>query len=214
MSQKSIPRLHVITDEILQTTHTHQELAKLALDGGADAIQYREKRLKTTREHVDCARQMQNLCDQHGSLLVVNDRVDVACTIENVAVHLGEDDLPVKVARRLMGDEPIIGSTANSLEQALNVSLEIVDYLGVGPVFGTQSKEKRAPDLGLDNLRKICEHVEIPVIAIGNIQIKDVPDVIAAGAWGIAVLSGIVCQPDVEFSTRKYVQALDSALTS
>ena len=214
MSKKIIPRLHVITDETLQTTHTHQELAKLALDGGADAIQYREKRLKTTREHVDCAKQMQHLCDRHESLLVVNDRVDVACTVENVAVHLGEDDLPVEVARRLMGDEPIIGSTANSLEQALNVSTEIVDYLGVGPVFGTQSKEKRASDLGLNNLQMICEHIELPVIAIGNIQPKDVAEVIAAGAWGIAVLSGIVCQADVENSTRKYVQALDSALTS
>lgn len=214
MSQKSVPRLHVITDETLQTTHTHQELTKLALNGGADAIQYREKRLKTTREHVDCAKQMQELCDQHESLLVVNDRVDVACTIENVAVHLGEDDLPVEVARRLMGDEPIIGSTANSIEQALNVSTEIVDYLGVGPVFGTLSKEKRAPDLGLNNLQMICELVELPVIAIGNIQPKDVAEVIAAGAWGIAVLSGIVCQADVENSTRKYVQALDSALTS
>ena len=214
MSQKSIPRLHVITDETLQTIHTHQELAKLALDGGANAIQYREKRLKTTRELADCAKQMQSLCDQRESLLVVNDRVDVACTVENVAVHLGEDDLPVEVARQLMGDEPIIGCTANSLEQALSVSTEVVDYLGVGPVFGTQSKEKRAPDLGLDNLQQICEHVEIPVIAIGNIQVKDVADVIAAGAWGIAVLSGIVCQPDVELSTRKYVQALDLALTS
>ena len=214
MNQKTIPRLHVITDETLQTTHTHQELAKLALNGGADAIQYREKRLKTTRELVDCAKQMQTLCDQHESLLVVNDRVDVACTLKDVAVHLGEDDLQVEVARGLVGDEPIIGCTANSLEQAVSVSTEIVDYLGVGPVFGTQSKEKRAPDLGLANLQIICERIEIPVIAIGNIQIKDVADVIAAGAWGVAVLSGIVCHPDVESSTRKYVQALDSALSS
>ena len=214
MRHKSIPRLQVITDETLQTTHTHQELAKLALEGGADAIQYREKRLKTTREHVDCAKQMQHLCDRHESLLVVNDRVDVACTIDNVAVHLGEDDLPVEVARRLIGDEPIIGCTANSLEQAVSVSTEIVDYLGVGPVFGTQSKVKRAPDLGLANLQMICENVELPVIAIGNIQPEDVSEVIAAGAWGIAVLSGIVCQPDVKFSTRKYVQALNAVLTS
>ena len=214
MRHKRIPRLHVITDEVLQSKYSHAQLAELALVGGADAIQYREKRNRSTRDLMNCAHGLKRICDRFKSLLVINDRVDVACTIDDVAVHLGQEDLPVEVARRVLGSEAIIGCTANSLEEAMKVSPDTVDYLGVGPVFGTKSKEKRAPDLGLDSLKKICNHVEIPVIAIGNIQPQNVAEVIAAGAKGIAVLSGIVCQPDVKLSTQKYIDALDAALTA
>ena len=211
MNRNPIPRLHVITDEVLQTSHTHSELAKLAVAGGADAIQFREKRNWTTHELLASARDIQAICQRFGSLLVINDRVDVAFALGNEAIHLGQDDLPTDTARKLIGSGSLIGATANSLEQAIAVDKLMVDYVGVGPVFGTKSKAKRAPDLGLEKLNEICESIDLPVIAIGNIRPQNVGEIIDAGAWGIAVLSGIVCQPDIRSATERYVQALGSA---
>ena len=209
---KSIPRFQVITDETLQTRYSHVELARLAVEGGADSIQFREKRLKTTRELVNIAANMLEVCEKGDATLIVNDRVDVATAINNMAVHLGQDDLLVDVARQVIGADAIIGGTANSLEQAIEVEKTDVDYLGVGPVFGTTSKAKRAPDLGLESLAEICDQINKPVIAIGNIQPENVADVIGSGAWGIAVLSGIICQSNVTLATERYVEALDSAV--
>ncbi len=209
---KSIPRLQVITDETLQTRYSHVELARLAVEGGADSIQFREKRLKTTRELVNIAANMLEVCENGDATLIVNDRVDVVAGINGMAVHLGQDDLPVDVTRRMIGSEALIGGTANSLEQAIEVEKTDVDYLGVGPVFGTTSKAKRAPDLGLERLVEICAQICKPVIAIGNIQPENVADVIGSGAWGIAVLSGIICQSNVTLATERYVEALDSAV--
>ena len=207
-----LPRFHVITDEVLQTRYTHVQLAEIALAAGAGAIQYREKRLKTTREHINCASEIETLCSQYKAMLVINDRVDVATTLSNVAVHLGEDDLPVKHARKILGKSTIIGGTANSVEQASKVASSTVDYLGVGPVFGTTSKAKSAPKLGLSRLQDICRNTEKPVIAIGNIRPENVTDVLQAGAWGFAVLSGVVCNANVSLATKEYVDALNLVL--
>ena len=212
--KKPIPRLHVITDESLQTRHSHVELAQFAVEGGADAIQFREKRLKTTRELIETAIAVAGVCEASNACFIVNDRVDVAASLKPCAVHLGRDDLPVNLARSILGLEVLVGGTANSLQEALKVQQSEVDYLGVGPVFGTTSKAKPSPDLGLENLERICDAVSLPVIAIGNIHPENVRDVLAAGASGIAVLSGVVCQEDVTGSTRSYVEALDSASSS
>ena len=209
---KSIPRLHIITDETLQSEYSHLELAELAVQGGADAVQFREKRLFSTRELIEKATTMVKICTSSQATLVVNDRVDVAIAAGARAVHLGEDDLPQTHARRVLGAGVMIGGTANSLQQALSVEKNKVDYLGVGPVFGTTSKSKRAPDLGLQKLKEICRQTQTPVIAIGNIQPSNVQDIIRAGAWGIAVLSGVVCQQDITMATNKYAHALAEAL--
>lgn len=210
-SGRAVGRLHVITDEVLQSRFTHAELAQRAADGGADAIQYREKRPLTTRELVEAATASGRAIGGSGASLIVNDRVDVA-SVAGADVHLGRDDLEPCAARSLLGAESVIGGTANSLEEALRVAAEPVDYIGVGPVYGTTSKgDRAAPRMGLERLAEIAAAVQKPVIAIGGIQAENVAEVMAAGAHGIAVLSAVACRDDPAAAARAFRVALDSA---
>jgi thiamine-phosphate pyrophosphorylase len=205
-------RLHVITDTVLQDRFPHAELARLAAAGGADAVQFREKRPWTTRALVETAVAMRRAVEGTGTALVVDDRVDVAAAVGARAVHLGRDDLDVATARRLLGPEALIGGTANSLEEALRVAASGVDYLGVGPVFGTRSKTNPAPPLGLAELHAIVAAVATPVMAIGSLTADRVADVLEAGAHGVAVLSAVVCAPDPAAATDELRRAIDAWL--
>ena len=204
-----VGRLHVITDETLQDRFSHVELARLAAEGGADTVQFREKRLRTTQALVETARAMAAALEGFPIRLVVDDRVDVAIAAGVPAVHLGPDDLEVALARRLMPAGALIGRTANSLEAARAATTTPADYLGVGPVFGTRSKASPAPTLGVDRLREIAGAVPQPVVAIGSITADRVGDVLETGAWGIAVISAVVCQPDPAAATRAFRRAID-----
>ena len=133
--RRQIPRLHVITDESLQTRFTHAELAQMAVEGGADAVQYREKRQRTTRELVETASSLVRICEMGGAVSVINDRVDVCKAAKAVAVHLGSEDFRVSVARDILGEQVVIGGTANSFDEVLRVAKTPIDYLGVGPRF-------------------------------------------------------------------------------
>ena len=203
-------RLHVITDVTLQTRFSHVELARLAAAGGADTIQLREKRSLTTRVLVDTAAAMRRALEGTGAELVVDDRADVALAAGVRAVHLGRDDLDVATARAILGGAALIGGTANSLAEAVRVAATDVDYLGVGPVFGTRSKANPAPPLGLDVFRAIVEAVRKPVIAIGSITADRVRSVLDAGAYGVAVLSAVVCEADPAEATRAFRGAIDA----
>lgn len=208
MTTPNIGRLHVITDEVLQTRLSHAEIAELALSGGADVIQYREKRPLKTRELMAAAGAVAAACREAGALCIVDDRVDVAASVGANGVHLGRDDLDVSTARFLLASPFVIGGTANSLEEARRVWRTPVDYIGVGPVFGTNSKANPAPELGLDTLRAIAAESPVPVIAIGNITVDRVADVMATGAYGIAILSGITCAADPAAAARLYAAAI------
>lgn len=209
MTNDKIGRLHVITDEVLQTTFTHVELAAAAASGGADVIQYREKRPTSTSEMMRVSALMSLACQEFGATMLIDDRVDVAAAVGATAVHLGRDDLPPYVARQILGPDAIIGGTANSVEEAIKVAKQPIDYLGVGPVFGTTSKSDRAaPMLGLERFAEICSAVDVPVIGIGSISVERVADVLAAGAHGVAVLSAVVCQEDPQASTRAFADAI------
>ena len=209
----AVGHLHVITDEVLQDRWTHAQLAAMAAAGGADLIQFREKRERTTRQLIDTAVSMQHAIGDAETMLLVDDRVDVAAAL-GAAVHLGRDDLPAEVARRLLGDEVVIGGTANSLEEARRVAATPVDYLGVGPVFGTTSKgDRAAPMLGLERLSEIAAAIDKPVIAIGSISADNVESVIEAGAYGVAVLSAVVCHVDPQAATAEIHDAIAHALS-
>ena len=213
MSMKHVGRLHVITDEVLQDQFTHAELAAAVAAGGADVIQYREKRPISTREMIRVTGLMSLACEDLGASLLIDDRVDVAAAVGATAVHLGREDLPPEVARQILGPDAIIGGTANAVEEAVKVARQPVDYLGVGPVFGTTSKGNRAaPMLGLERFAEICAAVDKPVIGIGNITIDRVADVLAAGAYGVAVLSAVVCQDDPQESCRAFANEIARAL--
>ena len=213
MTMNNVGRLHVITDEVLQDQFTHAELAAAAAAGGADVIQYREKRPISTREMIRVTGLMSLACEDLGASLLIDDRVDVAAAVGATAVHLGREDLPPEVARQILGPDAIIGGTANGVEEAVKVARQPVDYLGVGPVFGTTSKGNRAaPMLGLERFAEICAAVDKPVIGIGNITIDRVADVLAAGAYGVAVLSAVVCQDDPQESCRAFANEIARAL--
>ena len=213
MTMKHVGRLHVITDEVLQDQFTHAELAAAAAAGGADVIQYREKRSISTREMIRVAGLMSLACQDLSASLLIDDRVDVAAAVGATALHLGRDDLPPEVARLILGPDAIIGGTANSVEEAVKVARQPVDYLGVGPVFGTTSKgDRAAPMLGLERFAEICAAVDKPVIGIGNITIDRVADVLSVGAYGVAVLSAVVCQDDPQKSCRAFADEIARAL--
>lgn len=202
--------LCVITDEELQERRSHRELALLAGRGGADLVQLREKRPRETAELVELARGALGALEGTGAALVVNDRADVALACGAAGVHLGARDLPPEAARRILGVEALVGATANSLAEAVRAAEGPVDYLGVGPVFGTASKRAPAPPLGLETLGRIVETVDRPVIAIGGITPERIAEVLAAGAWGVAVLGGICCQDDPEAATRRFRREMDA----
>ena len=205
-------RLHVITDTTLQARFSHVELARLAAAGGADAVQFREKGPWSTRTLVETAAAIRRVLEGIPVCLVVDDRVDVALAAGARAVHLGRDDLDVATARRVLGADALIGGTANSLPEARQVAATDVDYLGVGPVFGTRSKTNPAPPLGLDGFRAIVEAVPKPVIAIGSVTADRVGALLEAGAHGVAVISAIVCQADPAAAAREFRVAVDDWL--
>lgn len=209
---KRIPQLQVITDETVQSRFSHAEIARLALEVGVDAIQFREKRPWTTRELVEVAREILANCQRHGGTLVVDDRADVARAAGAHGLHLGRHDLDVATARAILGADAVIGGTANSYEEAARVWSSDVDYIGVGPIYGTRSKANPAPAMGLETLARICANSTVPVVAIGSITADRIPEVLGAGAYGVAVLSAVVAAGDPPAAAARCREAMEGAL--
>lgn len=203
-----IGRFHVITDTQLQKRWTHLDVARYAVDGGADVVQFRDKSALTTAERVRQGTAIRRFLPESVQL-IVNDRVDVAVAVHAHGVHLGRDDLDIQSAR-LLAPGAIIGGTANSVDEARERAQQPLDYIGAGPVFGTRSKTNPAAPLGLDALAAIVRVAECPVIAIGDITPQRVADVLDTGAHGFAVLSGVTCQDDPADSAARYREALDA----
>jgi thiamine-phosphate pyrophosphorylase len=198
---KRIGRFHVVTDTLLQTCLSHVELAGLAIAGGADTIQLREKG-GSTREMIRAAGEMQALCKKAGVCFIVNDRVDVAIAAGADGVHLGQDDFPIPLARKLLGEKAIIGGSACNMEEARKCLMEGADYIGFGPVYSTASKADAGPVSGLDLLRHIVEAIPLPIVAIGGIAFCNASLVMKTGAYGIAVISAVCCQKDPTEAAR------------
>ena len=198
---KKIGRFHVLTDTDLQNCFSHIELAELAIAGGADTIQLRQKTGETI-EMIRIAEQIQALCKRAGVSFIVNDRVDVAIASHADGVHLGQGDFPIPLARKLLGEGAIIGGSAGNAEEAQKCFLEGADYIGFGPVYPTSSKEDAGPASGLDLLRQVVEKIPLPIIAIGGINKDNTLLVRETGAYGIAVISAVCCEKDPEEATR------------
>lgn len=206
---KHIGRLHVLTDTVLQSRFSHVELAKLAIKGGADTIQFRQK-TGSTREMIEIARELKRMSEDAGVTFIVNDRVDVAIASEADGVHLGQDDFPILLASKLLGENRIIGGSAVTLEEAQECLDQGVDYIGFGPVYPTASKDYAGPVTGIDLLKHVVDTIPLPIIAIGGISVENTPDVILAGAQGIAVISAVCCQDNPKQATRALLHALPS----
>jgi thiamine-phosphate pyrophosphorylase len=146
-------------------------------------------------------------------MFIVNDRLDVAIAAEADGVHLGQDDFPIPLGRKLLGEGRIIGGSAATMEEARKCISEGADYVGFGPVFPTTSKDDAGPVSGIDILKQVVEAISLPIIAIGGVGAGNIPDVMRTGAHGIAVISAVCCQDDPEQATRSLYQALyESAL--
>jgi thiamine-phosphate pyrophosphorylase len=194
--------LYVVTDETLSGGMHHVEIARRAVLGGADAIQLRDKSLSPLGL-VRAGSEILKITRQSGSLLIINDRLDVAIACGADGVHLGQGDIRPGVARQIAPPGFIIGISVGDVEEALLAESEGADYIALSPTFDTNSKSDAGHGHGLSLLRKIRNAVKIPVIAIGGIGPGNVRDVIHAGADGVAVISAVVAAPDITRATRE-----------
>lgn len=211
-SEKSIGRLHVITDFYLQQRISHAELAQQAIEGGASVVQFRQKR-GGIRNKLIAARKLKVVCDEADVPLIINDHLNIAQAL-GAGVHLGQDDFPIDEARGILGPEAIIGATATTAAQALQAYEDGADYIGFGPVFMTQSKFNRSSIKGVEGLSAACEAVPIPVIAIAGITSDRVQLALDAGAHGVAVLSAVATADSPKRATRRIRAAIDNAVPS
>lgn len=205
---RRIGRLHLLTDVVLQSRFSHEELARLGIAGGADTIQLREKG-GSTRTMIEVANRMGAVCRKAGVPLIVNDRIDVAIAADADGVHLGQSDFPIPLARKLLGKDKLIGGSAATFEEARICLAEGADYIGFGPVYVTGSKDDAGPVSGPAVLKQVVETIALPIIAIGGISAENVPEVMKAGAYGIAVISAVCCQIDPEGATKALREALE-----
>ncbi len=164
-------------------------------------VQYRNKQ-GTSRELYEEAFELRQIC--RDSLFVVNDRVDIALAVKADGVHLGQEDLPFSDARRLLGPEKIIGLTVHSLEEALEAARLGADYLGVSPIYSTSTKPDAGPPSGLKLLREIKKHVDLPLVAIGGINLSNASEVIEAGADALCAISAVITKEDVCSEIMKF----------
>jgi len=202
--------LYVITDEGLSNGRSHAELAKLACEGGADVIQLRDKKMGKD-EQLRAARDIRRVTSLHGVLFFVNDHVDIAVASEADGVHLGQSDMKLMDAVKVAGDM-LIGISVSSLDEALAAEAGGADYIGVGPVFDTSSKDDAGAGVGLGVLAEIRRSVRIPIVAIGGINEKNAASVISAGADGIAVISAVVSQNDVRKAAKELKNIVNGAV--
>ncbi|MGB9803155.1 thiamine phosphate synthase [Desulfofundulus sp.] len=202
--------LYVITGDKFSRGRSILEVARAAIEGGATVLQLREKEF-TARQLIDVGHQLRRLTREKGVTFIVNDRVDVALAVDADGVHLGQDDLPVGMARRILGPGKIIGISTHSVEQALEAQRQGADYIGVGPVFETHTKDDVQAPVGVDLVRQVASAVSIPKVAIGGIKAGNVEEVIAAGADGAAVITAVVAAEDVSGAARELRSRIDKA---
>ena len=207
---RSALRLYLVADPD-QLIPGGEGAIALGLKGGVTCIQYRGKS-GTDREHLIKARALMGLARHFDVPFLINDRIDIAMALGADGVHLGVDDMPVNFARQLCGPDFIIGYSPETDDQVRLAVAHGASYLGVGPVFGTQTKADAGPAIGLDRITAVAEMAQIPVIGIGGITPQNAGSVVAAGACGVAVVSAISKATDPEQAARDLRAAVDESL--
>lgn len=202
--------LYLVTDRILARGRSTSAIVQAAIRGGVTCVQLREKECSTL-EFIQQARDLKEYLKGQGIPLIINDRVDVALAVKADGVHLGQRDMPLPMAKAILGDSMIIGISAESLDDAVAAEKGGADYLGVSPIYATPTKNDTAPPLGLEGLRKIRQHVRIPLVGIGGLNRQNSADVIRNGADGVAVVSAIVAADDPEAAARDLRQIIEKA---
>lgn len=202
--------LYLVTNsDKFETEDAFFDAVASALKGGVNILQLREKH-KNAKQILELGKKVKQLCAHYGALFIVNDRIDIAAILEADGVHLGQDDLDVKSARGILGEDCIVGVSTHAPEQALKAVEDGADYIGVGPVFATPTKEGRIP-VGLEYVKWASENIEIPAFAIGGIDEENVDEVLNAGAKRIAVVRAIINAQSPEKSAKNFCKKLKNS---
>lgn len=208
MKNKIDYTLYLCTDRDLMSSATIEENVELAIKGGCTVIQLREKNY-SSKEFYDLAVSVKKITDKYNVPLIINDRVDIAMAVDAAGVHIGQSDLPADVVRRIIGDDKIIGVSTAKLAEALKAVKDGADYLGVGAMYSTDTKTDARP-VTMEELKKIRTNVDIPIVVIGGINMNTLGNFKNIGIDGLAVVSAIVAQPDVEKAAKDMYEAFTS----
>lgn len=192
--------IYLVTDDGCLQGRALIDCVREALEGGVTLVQYRAKTASSAEMYAE-ALQLKALCDSFNVPLIINDRLDIAMAVGAAGVHLGQDDLPCAAARKLLGEDYLIGVSAHNPAEAKAALQSGADYLGCGAVFGTATKAD-VKKLGTDGLAAICKAKGQPVVGIGGVTADNYREVRAAGADGAAIVSGILAQPDISATVR------------
>ncbi|MXR50893.1 thiamine phosphate synthase [Halovenus sp. WSH3] len=201
---------YLVTQQDLSAGRSTESIVADAIAGGVDVVQVREKD-RTARTQLETAEALREPTAEAGVPLIINDRVDIALAADADGVHLGDDDLPISVAREQLGEDAIIGRSVSTVEAAREAEEAGADYLGVGAVYTTASKDVDDEEngIGLDVVGEIANAVDIPFVGIGGVTPERAPDVVEAGADGVAVITAITQADDPERATRELGEAVE-----
>lgn len=203
----NLPKIYPLTDTKLSGL-SHAEQVERLIAGGASFIQLREKHAAPDEYYAEAQKAIE-IARRHGSRIIINDRVDIALALKSDGIHLGQDDLPPVEARKLLGDNAVIGFSTHNLEQVEAALRLPLDYIAFGPVFSTTTKENPDPTVGLELLREVKKLVgDFPLVAIGGINAENFTDVIGAGADTAAVVSALISDPDRIIERVKFFTGL------
>lgn len=193
--------LYLCTDRSLMTAPTLEQAVNDAIKGGCTVVQLREKHA-TSREFYQLALSLKRITGYYGIPLIINDRLDIAAAVNAEGVHLGQKDLPADIARAVLGEEKIIGVSANNLQAAINAEFDGADYIGVGAVFQTSTKTDTKP-VTIDKLKEIRSAVKIPMVAIGGIKRSNISQLNGTGINGVAVVSAVIGSKNITAAARE-----------
>jgi len=204
-------RLYLVTNRYQDSLESFLEKVETACRSGVTIIQLREKNL-TTNQYYQLAKQVKEITDAYQVPLIIDDRLDVCLAVDAAGLHIGDDELPVSVARQVLGPDKILGVTAKTVKRALEAEEGGADYLGTGAIFPTTTKEN-APITLISTLKTICQTVSIPVVAIGGLTSENIDQLAATGIAGVAVVRDLMQAKDIEAKTQAFLTKLDDIVS-
>jgi len=203
-------RLYLVTNRYQDSLESFLEKVETACRSGVTIVQLREKNL-TTNQYYQLAKQVKEITDSYQVPLIIDDRLDVCLAVDAAGLHIGDDELPVSVARQVLGPEKILGVTAKTVKRALEAEEGGADYLGTGAIFPTTTKEN-APITLISTLKTICQRVAIPVVAIGGLTSENIDQLMGTGIAGVAVVRDLMQAEDIETKTQAFLTKLDDII--
>ena len=204
-------RLYLVTNRYQDSVESFLEKIETACRAGVTIVQLREKNL-TTNQYYQLAKQVKEITDAYQVPLIIDDRLDICLAVDAAGLHIGDDELPVPVARKVLGPEKILGVTAKTVKRALEAEEGGADYLGTGAIFPTTTKEN-APITLISTLKTICQRVAIPVVAIGGLTSENIDQLIGTGIAGVAVVRDLMQAEDIEAKTQALLTKLDDIIS-